>query len=155
MPINIDVDQREVEIEIFSIAEIFQDLNQHGLWEYILRKQLRSQIKLVFDTDGFGQWPQRVDNLPHPLLRDTRRMFRSLQNKTAPGNIDRRSAQSWAWGTSVEYAQYHEQPDRPFARPPARPWFSLLVESSQFNRTLPRVVDEWAQSAIRAVERSR
>lgn len=148
MPINIRVDTRQVQIELDNVSNIFRNLKDEGLWDHLLRRPLRPELNEVFRTDGYGTWVPRKDNLPHPLLRKTRRLFRSLTRRNSPGNINRQSQRNWTWGTSIRYAQYHEQPERPFSIP-RRAWFRTMLEQGDFDRKVETSVDTWANRKIR------
>lgn len=79
------------------------------IWEFVWEDFIVDQIKKVFETDGYGEWAQRLDNLPHPLLRKTYRLYRSYTQQRIRENINERDKQSYRFGTSVPYAIYHEQ----------------------------------------------
>ena len=136
--VKIDLTQFEQELDILSKllsrpAEFLAD---------DLHDELTDIITDVFETDGHGEWPPRKDNLPHPLLRKTGRMFESIIKTQHPEHIWLVGGDTIILGTEVEYAEYHEGGTD---RIPARPFFSILVRVDAETRL--------AQIAEQAIQR--
>lgn len=140
MPVIIQIrDRRELDTELQRASNALND--QRRLWDTVIDNVLRPRIREVFRSDGFGRWQPRVDNLPHPLLRKSRRLYRSLVEDGAEGNVDRRSEHSLEYGTDVEYADTHEFGS---GRVPARPYLRYALEGIEGKLT--REIDMWFQS---------
>ena len=105
-----------VKIEVIGLNRVltgFQEaaraLTDTGeIWESVIDNAIIPKYREVFETDGYGRWPQRQDNLPHPLLRKSYNLFNSLVNRSAPGHIEHRTASSLEYGTEIVYADTHE-----------------------------------------------
>ena len=141
MPIQIQVrNQREAELSLQRTESVLND--QTRLWDHVVRNVLQPRIRSVFASDGYGRWQPRRDNLPHPLLRKSGRLFRSLLESGARGNVDIRTPNSLEYGTDLPYAEAHEFGT---SRIPARPYLRYAVERG-FEGKLLREIDMWFQS---------
>ena len=140
MPVVMQIrDRRELEGELQRLGNVLSD--QRGVWQPVIDNALRPRIRQSFVSNGFGRWARRVDNLPHPLLRKSLRLYRSLVQEGAEGNIDIRSEHSLIFGTDIEYADAHEFGT---GRIPARPYLSTAVERG-LDGKVAREIDMWFQ----------
>ena len=135
---------RQVDIFIGELASDLLDFRP--LWSRLLDRVVIAEIKQVFASDGRGRWAPRSDNLPHPLLRKSGRLYRSLTQVGGPDNINRQTRTRLEFGTDVPYADVHE---RGTSRIPARPVIALLAEDSDFERRLEREIDDYFSDRIR------
>ena len=99
------------------------DLTQ--FWRKRARPILISRIKTTFDTKGYGTWAPRKDNLPHPLLIKTKKLYGSWTKVGSEGNIYRVSKDEMEWGSDIFYGVFHETGTD---RMPARPIAKRLME---------------------------
>ena len=95
--------------------------NLSDFWRQKALPLIIDEIRGVFDTQGFGKWPDRKTAASHPLLRDTGRLYNSWTKPGAAGNIHRITRDKIEFGTDIEYAKYHEYgtghiPPRPIAK---------------------------------------
>ena len=138
MPVTISIRNRnQLERDLQRQISVLND--QTALWQTVIDNVLRPRIRETFASDGFGRWQPRVDNLPHPLLRKSGTLFRSLVQPGAPGNVDIRSEHSLEYGTDIAYADYHEFGT---SRIPARPYLQFAVENGLEGKLL-REIDMW------------
>ena len=141
MPITIAIrDRNQLDNELRRVSNVLSD--QTGLWDVVIRNVLQPRIREVFASDGYGRWSPRLDSLPHPLLRKSGTLFRSLTQSGARGNVDIRSPRSLEYGTDIEYADYHEFGT---SRIPARPVLAYAIEQG-LEAKLTREIDMWFQS---------
>ena len=134
---------RQIDVFLGGLEQELLDFRP--LWSRLLDRVVIAEIRQVFASDGRGRWPARRDNLPHPLLRKSGRLYRSLTQPGGPDNIHRQSRTRLEFGTSVPYADVHE---RGSGRVPARPVIGFLAEDSDFERRLEREIDDYFQSKI-------
>ena len=140
MPVQISIrDQNQLNSELQRITNTLND--QSALWDTVISNVLRPRIREVFLSEGGGRWQPRQDNLPHPLLRKSGTLFRSLVQPGAQGNVDIRSEHSLEYGTDIAYADYHEFGT---SRIPARPYLQFAVENGLEGKLL-REIDMWFQ----------
>ena len=123
-----------------SINNQFDDAKP--LWEYLYRSGLPEWFELTFRTDGFGSW--EPTSRPNPILRDTRRYFRSFTQRTSD-TIDIRSPKSWEYGSSVPYGQYHEEGRGQRVRQVP----GALAKEAQFDRWVGDTSVRWIGDIVR------
>lgn len=139
--INIQIHNRqELDRSLQRAVNVLND--QTPLWDIVINNVLRPRIREVFRSEGYGRWAPRQDNLPHPLLRKSGTLFRSLVQRGARGNVDIRSEHSLEFGTDIAYADYHEFGT---SRIPARPYLQSVVDQGLEGK-LVREIDMWFQS---------
>ena len=93
MPVSIQIQNRnELELQLQRAVSVLND--QTELWDTVIRNVLVPRIRQAFTSEGGGRWQPRQDNLPHPLLRKSGALFRSLVQPGARGNVDIRSPHS-------------------------------------------------------------
>ena len=132
-------------VDVF-LGDLESDLlDFRPLWGRLLRRVVIEEIKQVFASDGRARWAPRRDNLSHPLLRKSGRLYRSLTQVGGQDNINRQTRTRLEFGTDVPYADVHE---RGTSRIPARPVIGLLAEDSDFEKQLEREIDDYFQSKI-------
>lgn len=72
--------------------------------------EMTEHEKEIWRTHGSSvgrPWPDRVSDPPNPPLLRTRRLYRSLTNRSASGGAIRRAtAHILEFGTTVDYAEY-------------------------------------------------
>lgn len=134
---------RQIDIFIGNLEQELLDFRP--LWSRLLDRVVIAEIKRVFASDGRGRWAPRRDSLPHPLLRKSGRLYRSLTQPGGPENINRQTRTRLEFGTDVPYADVHE---RGSGRVPARPVIGLLAEDSDFEKQIEREIDNYFQSKI-------
>lgn len=78
-----------------------------------VNKDLAADGRRLFDSRGasgaHGRWPERARPKPHPLMRDTGRLFDSLAKPRGAGRVFDARPDGFAYGTSVPYAKKHQQ----------------------------------------------
>lgn len=119
--------------------------NARPLWDYLYRSGLPEWFELTFQTDGFGSW--KPTSRSNPILRDTRRYFRSFTQRTS-GTIDVRNPQSWEYGSSVAYGRYHEEGRGQRVRQVP----GALAKEAQFDRWVGETTERWISEVIRDAE---
>ena len=140
MPVTIQIRNRqELDRELQNVVSVLND--QTAMWDTIIRNVLVPRIRETFLSEGGGRWAPRQDSLPHPLLRKSGTLFRSLVQPGARGNVDIRSPHSLEYGTDIAYADYHEFGT---SRIPSRPYLQFAVENG-FEGKLTREIDMWFQ----------
>lgn len=135
---RISISTREVERQINHASNVVSDFS--FVWDAVIKRLLQPQIRRQFGSNGRGRWPPRRDNLPHPLLRKTRRMFNSLTNSGHPDNVDQRTPSTLTYGTSVPYAIFHERRDIA-TRIPQRAFLEPIAEDRRFQEELAELID--------------
>ena len=144
--VRVRADLRGINILLSNVEQQLVDFRP--LWSRIINRVLNPRIRSIFTSNGNGQWPQRVDTLPHPLLRKSGRLFRSLTNTSHPDNINRQSRTSLVYGSRVPYHIVHEEGR---GRVPARPVLGLLAEDETLERDIEREVDNYFQERINRI----
>ena len=99
-------------------------------WEFLWEKYIVGEIKEIFETDGYGTWPERTSGGSWPLLRRSGgfprgRLYRSYTQVRLSSNINIRTDEKYEFGSALPYAPYHER-DRKYV--PARPVINLLYD---------------------------
>lgn len=94
--------------------------------------------KRLWDSEGASvgrPWEPREDGRSHPLMKRSRRLFRSLTNRTGSGEAVRTVTRSFLiFGTDVPYAIFHQKgTDRMPARIVQR---FPLSKARQYNRMM-------------------
>ena len=119
--------------------------NKDTLFLSIQRRFIIPRIREIFASDGDGTWAKT--QRPNPILRDTLRLYRSYTIRGAPGNIYRRRGNRYqsqlVWGSSVEYADIHEEGRGIVARQVIG-----LLPRRQGERRVTRLTDQWYQNRI-------
>lgn len=129
----------DVSSRLTNIANQLDDAKP--LWDYLYRSGLPEWFELTFQTDGFGLW--EGTSRPNPILRDTRRYFRSFTQRTKD-TIDIRSRNSWEYGSSVEYGQYHEEGRGQRVRQVP----GALAKEAQFDRWVGETSERWISEVV-------
>ena len=114
----------ETTSELRNLSNSVTNFQSTGIWQSVIDDFLIREIKTVFSSDGYGGWARRLDNLPHPLLRKTGRLFKSYTEQDSPDNITQISPRRLTYGTSLFYSDYLEQGT---SRMVARKVLGLLV----------------------------
>ena len=139
--INIELKGRDDALR--SVQRAVAAINdQNQVWDGVIDNVIIPKFEEVFQTDGYGQWAPRQDNLLHPLLRKTLNLYNSLTQQNAPGNVSIQSAHSLEFGTEVEYADYHEFGT---SRIPARPVIESAIDNGLEGEVLQEI-ESWFQS---------
>lgn len=141
--IRIKVSTRDTERSLTQINRDLDDLRP--LWELIRREYVIPSIDNIFKTDGRGTWAPT--SRPNPILRDTRRLFKSYTIPGASGNINEVTRNRFRWGSNVPYAQYHEFPDRA-PNLPVRAVVELLTSPAETMK-VDAIVRRWTNNVIR------
>ena len=147
--INIRANLRSVDLFFKRIDAELEDLRP--FWRILIDRVIIAEIREVFNSDGRGRWAPRVDSLPHPLLRKSRRMFQSLTDTSHRDNINRQTATSLEFGSDVPYHIIHEEGR---GRVPARPVLGFLAEDSQFENDIEKEINNYFQRRIDSLQRS-
>ena len=116
---------------------------------------IAAEVAKIFATQGYGTWPQRKDNLPHPLLQLTGRYLRAASQVGASGNIAEVNRTELRFGIELShfrnsYPLLHETGT---SRLPARPVWSLLTQSDTFYRALDQAFNTWLDNKIQQESR--
>ena len=148
MPVKVEANLRGVSLFIEGLERELLDLRP--LWDRLINRVIIADIVEVFQSDGRSRWPPRVDNLPHPLLRKSRRLYRSLTEQSHSDNISNKGRTSLEYGSSVPYHNIHEEGR---GRVPARPVLGLLTEDSNFEQEIEREINDYFQDRINQLER--
>ena len=133
-------------VEINKILERTEDIitDMSPFWDDAFDDVIVPKVKEVFETRGYGVWPPRKDNLPHPLLRKSERLFDSLTSRSHPDTKWEAYHDRFEFGTGVEYAPYHEHGT---SRIPARPFLFFLCTFG-FQQELADYADRWLQNRL-------
>ena len=134
----------ELRSELNIISSSITD--QRDYWYELVRDLLTPELIRVFETDGYGTWPPRADALPHPLLRLTYALYKSIIDTP----ITDFQSQSLSYGTDIPYAAYHES-ENVAPNIPRRPIFGLLAESPDFDRRVGELLDNALQRHINRI----
>lgn len=139
----------EIAVDYGDTHQVLLDVNQavtdlRPLWREMEQRFIGQAFRQVFESDGYGTWaPTQRTN---PILRDTRKLIRSYTSAGAEGNINDQNPTEWTWGSSVEYAQYHE-----FARQRVRRQVAgLLADRPEFQRAVEIFVADYLENIINA-----
>ena len=141
--IRINPQIKDAQRSLEKVKEVTRDLSP--FWRGACREFLIRRFRRVFVTNGYGRWERRKDNLPHHLLRKTRRMYRSYTRAGARDNINKVSEKEFVWGTETPYAHYHETGTE---RMVARPVVGFIVARRGFGRALEREAEKYFEGAI-------
>ena len=137
-------------IESFEkISQAARDLKP--FWRGAFREFIIRRFRRVFVTNGYGQW--RRTSRPNPILRDTRRMYRSYTREGYRDNINKVSEQSFEWGTSTPYAGYHETGtynSDGSIRMHARPVVGAIIAQRGFEGAVTREFEKYFRGIIDA-----
>lgn len=100
----------------------------------VVADMLRHAVERQFDTEGreaSGGWPELADSTKakrgddgHPILQVSEDLFNSLTRKFDPNHIERLSAESLTFGSTVPYGIFH-QSSKPRTKIPFRPPVAL------------------------------
>ena len=140
----------------WDVSPILQDLSEFqrrllkkdDLWDRLIENVIVREIENIFNTDGRGGWEQT--NRDNPILRDTYRLFRSYTDAGSSDNIGIRTDDVLTYGSSVEYAIFHETGTSDM---PARPVLRLLDEDPAFEQQLIEETQNWISDIERRVFR--
>ena len=122
----VKVDIQRVVSAVLKDKQKVEDLRP--LWEFVWEDFIIGEVKKVFSTNGFGEWQRRKDNLPHPLLRKSYRLYRSYTQDRIKENINKRGKDSYTFGSSTPYATHHERGVES-RNLPARPVIGLVLRN--------------------------
>lgn len=139
--LRIRIDTGNIARDVNRIKSQLSDFRP--LWAIITRQWIIRNIFDIFSTDGRGTW--RPTMRSNPILRDTRRLFRSYTIPGAPGNINEVTAQRLVYGSNVDYAPYHEFGTRNL---PQRQVIGLLG-TDVARQQLSAIVDRWVSGVVR------
>ena len=146
--IRITVNSTQARVRLRRVQRSTRDKNT--LFRQIQDQFLIPRIRQIFASNGDGTW--RPTQRPNPILRDTLRLYRSYTIRGAPGNVYRRVGNRYqsqlVWGSSIDYAEYHERGTRSIV---ARPVVGLIA-NAEGDRRVGRITDRWYQ---RQINRSR
>ncbi len=141
--LSISVSTKPVEKQISNLQSSISNFS--WAWDDIITKILHPTIRQIFESDGRGRWPRRKDNLPHPLLRKSGRLFASLTNTGHRDNINRQTATSLTYGTNVPYSSFHEEGT---SRIPARSFLQPIAEDASIEEQLSQLLESNLQGRI-------
>ena len=150
MPVSvgIHIEARGLNRALSGLDQVQRSLTDTSpLWDHVIENAVIPKLREVFRTNGYGRWPPRQDNLPHPLLRKSFDLFNSLTDRAAPGHVERRTASSLEYGTDIPYADVHEFGAGPV---PPRPYFQSAVDSGLEN-DVAREVDRYFESRFNQI----
>ena len=120
MPVNIRVNLAELQKELENVSDRTEDLNP--VWEELDRSVLPPEFDRLFRSRGYGAWPTQ--------LIDTGRLKNSFTRPNAD-HIDRRTPDSFEYGSAVPYAIYYETQI-----------LFTFIEKSPVEQILRRLTDE-------------
>ena len=115
------------------------------VWDRIIDNVIVPAINDIFDSEGYGTWPPRVDDLPHPLLQLSGDLRRSLTQPNSGNNINVQTSDSLEYGSDIFYSDYHEEGTDTI---PPRPILNLLAEESRVEREIEREIEIHFQRVI-------
>lgn len=146
----------KITLELSGEQRVFQSLdryqgkmrNMRPAFERMFQSFLRFERRL-FDTEGTtgasGRWvalkpatiKRKAAKGQDPrILHATQRLRRSLTNKSHSDNIQEMKAYSFRFGTSVPYADYHQNP-KTTSRLPKREVVSMTAsQNAAFTRAI-------------------
>ena len=134
---------REVEVDIERVERQISDFTP--LWDILIDRVLVNWFDQAFDTEGFGNWSERKDDLPHPLLQLTGALRRSLTQPGSEENINVQRPDSLDYGSDLFYHIYHEQGT---SRMDARAIIGEVLRQPQFESDVEREVEDYFQNVI-------
>ena len=134
---------REVEIPVERLQRHIDDFTP--FWGILIDNVLVNWIDQAFDTEGFGTWPPRADDLPHPLLQLTGELRRALTQVGSEANINIQKPDGLEYGSSIEYHIYHEEGTRHTS---ARPILGEILRQPGFEADVEREVEDYFQRII-------
>ena len=137
---------REAQADLREIQAVLSDSDY--MWDAIIDRLLIEEIKDVFESEADGKWPPRLDNKPHPLLRKSLALYKSLTVRGAPGHVDIRTQDTLEYGTDISYAIFHEEGT---ARIPARPFLETVVQRGNFEQRLEELIERILEDRIEKV----
>ena len=114
-------------------ATLFQNLRS----QFVIRR-----IREIFATNGDGMW--RPTHRSNPILRDTNALFRSYTIPGARGNINRVNNNMLEFGSSLPYADTHEEGEGHIV---ARPIIGLL-DNRMGDRRVSQIAERWYQRRL-------
>ena len=100
------------------------------------------RIRQIFATNGDGMW--RPTQRSNPILRNTNALFRSYTIPGARGNINRITNRMLIFGSSLPYADTHEEGEGHIV---ARPIIGLL-DNRMGNMRVSQIAERWYQSRL-------
>ena len=141
--VQIRANTREIEIRLNELQEAIEDFSP--LWDILIERVIVRHIKRTFDTAGHGSWPQRQDNLSHPLLQLSGDLLNSLINPNSSNNINEQSKDQLTYGSDLFYSVYHEEGT---SNIPERSFLRTTLEQSQFERDIINEIEKYFQNII-------
>ena len=145
MPVSVSInaqDLRDLRNDLDLLSRVFDEPGH--VFADIIAHELVDAEEEVFATDGYGEWPERVDDLPHPLLRKTLRLYDSLTDLSDPENILIESPHQITFGTQVEYSIFHEAGT---SRIPQRSFLEILADHG-LDDNIANVAEDYLQSLL-------
>ena len=144
----------EVTINTSQFRDLMNDLDllsrvfdePANFFEDVIADELVEKQEEVFATDGYGIWPPRKDNLPHPLLRKSERMYDSLTNLSDSDNILIAQGETITFGTEVFYAIFHES-DEIAQRIPQRSFLEIMLDHG-LETDITRVAEDYLEQLL-------
>lgn len=137
--VKIDIDTSQLRKKLKAIQKEMSDLR--GLWNR-LEPGIQSWSERTFQTDGFGTW--EPTSRPNPILRDTRRYFKSF-TETTSDTVDIKDPMSWEFGSSVPYGQYHEFGT---GKLPVRAVSGALADQREFHAWISQEADKYFEEVL-------
>lgn len=134
---------REIELDLERIDRRISDFTP--LWDILIDRVLVNWFEQAFDTKGFGNWSDRADDLPHPLLQLTGALRRALTQPGSASNVNVQKPDGLEYGTDLFYHIYHEEGT---SRVDARPVIGEVLRQPQFESDVEREIERYFQQII-------
>lgn len=141
--LRISANTREIEVDIERVERSISDFTP--LWDVLIDNVLVGWFNQSFDTEGFGNWSPRKDDLPHPLLQLTGALRRSLTQPDSEANINIQSPDRLEYGSELFYHIFHEEGTKYMD---ARPIIGEALRQSQLELDVEREVEQYFQRII-------
>ena len=141
--LKINAETRDIEIRLLRTEKAVSDFTP--FWDILIDNVLVRWFNETFDSEGFGEWDERKDNLPHPLLQLTGALRKSLTKPGSSNNINQQRLDSLEFGSDLFYHIYHEEGTSKMVD---RPIIGLALRRPHFERDIEREVEQYFQNIV-------
>ena len=160
MPFNnqIDIDRKNFDKELRGLINRADDLSPAFL---TIGKMFRQSRKSIFKLKGPGgykdlhpvykSWKRYHMGTPYPILKLSGELEDSVINIANPHNINIITRKSFAFGTNVEYAKFHNSLKKPRNKMPLRMFIFWGEEAPSTMRNRTDATRKFAERARRVL----